>query len=206
MRARSNATADYAGLKQNTNGFYFGGDTPLSENYRIGLMAGIEKTNFYLDDLYSSANVDSYHLGAYGNWQQQALELRLGTVYSRHNISMNWLFSIFNTPQALDNDYKAQSIQIFGEAGYQLNFTGLDIEPFAGLAYVRSRSEGFNEHSRASGFDVALNAESSTLSNTFSTLGIRLEHEWQLDNNVDVKLKASPSWRLHSGAPKPNLY
>lgn len=152
----------------------------LGEDWRGSLIAGIEKTRIDINELFSSADVDSYHLSAYG---------------SCHNISMSRSFSSFDTLQTLNSDYKAHSIQAFGEAGYQLTWATFDIKPFVGLAYVQTRRNGFNEQTTNPLIDSTLNAERATIPNTFTTLGVHLEHQLELENAIQVRIHTTPAWR-----------
>ncbi|MCL7999307.1 autotransporter domain-containing protein [Brucella sp. 21LCYQ03] len=202
-RTSSDTNSNYHGLRQRSNSLFLGADTMITEDIRGGIMGGIEKTNFNFDALGSASDSDSYHLGAYGSWQQQAIRLRIGGAYSWHNISLNRSFPIFENLQQLDSEYKAYTIQIFGETGYKFNWQPIDVEPFVGLAYVRTRRDSFIEQARNSLFLAELDADRASMNNTVSTLGIRVGHEWALANAIRIEATATPAWRHAFGDLEP---
>lgn len=193
--ASSRSNSDYSRLKQNSSSLFLGADAMITDAFRGGIMAGIEKADFDVDDLGSSADSDSYSFGGYGSWQQKNIKLRFGGVYSWHNVSMSRSFPIFSMPQTLESEYKANTLQLFSELGYKFNFDAVDIEPFAGLAYIQSRREGFKEHSSNSSFAVDLDGDSTSISNTISTLGVRIGHKWKLSDEINIEADVTPEWR-----------
>ncbi|MBX8828387.1 autotransporter outer membrane beta-barrel domain-containing protein, partial [Ochrobactrum sp. SFR4] len=74
-----------------------------------------------------------------------AIGLRAGLAYSWHNVEMSRSVAFADFSDKLSADYHAGTFQIFGEAGYKLNLDEHSlIEPYANLAYVHVRSDGFD--------------------------------------------------------------
>ncbi|WOC15051.1 hypothetical protein MP213Fo_05000 [Pseudochrobactrum sp. MP213Fo] len=195
---------DYSSLSSQTDSFFWGADTSFNESLRAGLMAGIEKSTFNVDDLNSSSRVDSYHVGVYGRWKEQAVSVHLGGAYSWHNVIMDRSFVAGANPQTLKSDYQAQTVQLFGELAYDLNVDMFDFQPFAGLAYVRTQRDGFAEQTINPLIDGALQTDDTALSNTFTSLGVRFGKQWQHANDVKVKIHMAPAWRHAFGDEQAN--
>lgn len=190
---------EYSSLQQNSTALFVGADTTIVEDIRAGIMAGISNTDFNVDALGSSAHSNSYHIGAYGSWNYEDWRLSLGSAYSWHNISMKRSFSIFDTPQTLESEYRADSFQVFSEVGYKIKWNAITVEPFGGVAYIQTNRDSFNEDAYNSTFAVNLNGEQSSMRNTISSLGIRLQSEWQLENAMQLELYVTPEWRHSFG-------
>ena len=107
---------------------------------------GYSNSSLNMDSsLQSSASIDSYHLGAYLGRQLQQWRLSLaqrtpGTA-PRSSATCNTGAVAGKQKAKLD----AQSSQLFAEAAYALGWRSLELEPFAGLAYVHVASDDFRE-------------------------------------------------------------
>ena len=77
----------------------------------------------------------------------------------------------------LDGDGRARSLQLFGEASYAMDFRTFSLEPFAGLAWQRSRFDGVRERGGAAALWLAGGDEERA----YLTLGWRLARPWTLD-------------------------
>jgi len=64
----------------------------------------------------------------------------------------------------------ADTLQVFGEAGYAFSFDGYGIEPFAGLSWTQAKAAAFRE----SGGSAALAGTARTLSDGTMTLGAQV--------------------------------
>jgi len=193
--ANSRNNTEYSRLKQNSDGLYLGADTMITDSIRAGIMGGIEKTDFNVRHLGSSAASESYILGGYGSWQYQHIKLLFGGVYSWHNISMNRSMPIFSTSQTLESDYNANTLQIFSQLGYKFSSDTIEVEPFAGLAYIRSRRDGFKEYLSNGTFAVDLNGDIASIRSTISTLGVTVGHSWKLSNAINIQANVTSEWR-----------
>ncbi|WP_448148087.1 autotransporter domain-containing protein [Labrys miyagiensis] len=193
---RSGRSGNAVGMTRNSGGFLVGADTPVVLNdamLRLGVLAGYSRTTFSTSGL-GSGDSDNYHLGLYGGALAGPLALRAGAFYTWHDVST----SRTAVGQGLNADYRAGTAQVFGEAGYNMRFGGLGLEPFANLAYVNLRADSFHE----SGGSAALGAASSSTGTTFSTLGLRVSSEFEMAG-MATRISATLGWRHAFGDTAP---
>lgn len=154
-------------------GALFGYDRSAGENVRLGLLAGWSRSQFDVNARSSAGHANSVHLGFYGNgrWEmgKGELALRGGGVYSWHKLETARQVTFPGFADSLNADYKAGSVQGFAELGYTMKTGKLAFEPYAGLAFVSLRSNGFTE----AGGTAALTGHERTDSFTFGSLGLR---------------------------------
>jgi outer membrane autotransporter protein len=93
----------------------------------------------------------------------------------------------------------AGTTQLFGELGQRFAFDTITFEPFANMAYVNLRTDGFRE----TGGDAALTARANTQEDGFATLGIRPSTtiSW---SGFDAILRGMAGWRHTFGDVTPN--
>ncbi|MFD4835924.1 autotransporter domain-containing protein [Achromobacter sp. NPDC058515] len=187
-----------ASLDSSTSGFLLGADVPAFDNWRLGVLAGYSRTRFDVDDRASSGNSDNYHLGLYGGAQWGALGLRSGVAYTWHNLSTSRSAAFPGFGDSLRSKYDAGTTQVFGELGYRLDTPHAALEPFAGLAYARVRTDGFTEQGGA----AALNARVQTMETTFSTVGLRASTRFML-GKVDTTARGTLGWKHAFGDVAP---
>lgn len=185
-----------ARMSQSTGGFFTGFDGAIGENWRVGVLGGYSRTNFAVDGRFSSGTSDNYHVGAYAGTQWRNLSLRTGAAYTRHDISTNRSVVFPGFADRLTAHYRGQTAQIFGELGYRIHLgeTALGnvlLEPFANLAHVHVSSAGFNEQ----GGIAALSGKSGSSDRTFTTLGLRGQTDFELDNGMKVTTRGAVGWR-----------
>lgn len=182
-----------ATVDRDTRGVFFGGDLLLADSWRVGLMAGYGNGTIGVGERGSSADFDSYTLGAYGGAAFGPVGLRLGAAYS-----WNDLDSTRHTPLgAAKASYGVDTVQVFGELGYTLQAGAFALEPFAGAAYVHVSSDGYDESGAA-----GLSSGSSDNDLTFSTLGARVSTGLGL-GSVPVTLNAEAGWNHAFGEVDP---
>lgn len=71
--------------------------------------------------------------------------------------------------RSLSAEYDSSTTQFFGEVGHRIDAGAMALEPFAGFAHVRVRSDAFVER----GGLAALYGNGSSVEATFSTLVVR---------------------------------
>ena len=165
-----------AGLQHDQRGFLAGIDVMSTDDLRVGLFAGFSRSSFSAAERNSSGSSEDVHLGVHGDAEIGALRLSGGLAHSWHDISTqrSVVFAGFrDTPSA---SYRGRTAQVFGEAGYRLGNDAFSWEPFAGLAHVRTTTEGFTE----TGSAAALTAQRSATATSFSTLGVRMMSEFEM--------------------------
>lgn len=185
-----------ARFDRDIGGFFAGADTALAGGWRVGGLAGFSRSNFDVDARGSSAKGDSYTLGAYGGTQWGPTSLRLGASYSWYKLDTQRGVNFAGYKDSLSAKYDASTTQLFGEIGHRFNVSDVvAIEPFAGLAYVKVKTDGFAER----GGYAALTGRGSDTDTTFSTLGARFSAQV----SDSTKLRATLGWRHAFGRRVP---
>ncbi len=182
--------------KSTLGGFTTGIDTAVYDNWRLGVLAGYSRSTFKAGERGASGSSDNYTLGAYSGteWGMVGgtIGLRSGLAYSWHNVEMNRSVAFADFSDKLSADYHAGTFQIFGEAGYKINTSERSlIEPYANLAYVRVRNDGFDEKGLKG---AALSVHSGSMDTTLSTLGMRVSAGFDLGGFVSTA-RADFGWR-----------
>ena len=187
------------GLDADTRGLFVGVDAPLGNTWRLGLTGGYSRTSINLDSGNGTADVDAYSLGLYGGAQWNAVGLRLGATYGWHNVSTARTAAFTGFSNSLSASYQARSVQLFGEAGYQIDLQPARLELFAGLAYVNLNTPDFVE----SGGIAALNVKGTDSNITFSTLGVRGDTAFTI-GKTHATLRGTLGWRHAFGDVTPS--
>ncbi|CUI93756.1 Extracellular serine protease precursor [Achromobacter xylosoxidans] len=175
-----------------------GVDAPVADAWRLGLMAGYSRSDFDANDRASSGHSDNYHLGAYGGGQWGALGLRGGLAYSWHDIATRRSVAMPGFADRLKAGYDGRTAQAFIDLGYRIEAAAVALEPFANLAYVNLRTDGYRE----SGGAAALHASGQTTETTFTTLGLRAASGFEL-GPAQAMARGSLGWRHALGDIKP---
>lgn len=185
-----------ARLDRRTGGFLLGADASV-EDWRLGGLIGFSDSSYDLDDRYSSGSSRNYHIGAYAGAQWGAAGLRSGLAYSWHRIETDRSNGTLSDP--VSARYDGHTFQAFGEYGYRIDIPGgTAVEPYAGLAHVRLKTDGFGE----SGGGAALDGAEGAMNTTFTTLGLRTATIWQL-GSADLAVSGGISWRHAFGDVTP---
>lgn len=192
-----------ASLSRSTGGFVLGADVAAFDTLRFGLVAGYSRTAIDVDRRLSSGESDNYHLGLYGGGQWGALGLRLGASYTWHALSTRRGIVAAGLGDTLRADHDAGTAQLFGELGYRIELGQtavgrVALEPYAGLAYVNLRSDGFTERGGA----AALTGTSDDTSLGYATLGLRAAASTRLQG-MDLTLRGALGWRHAFGEVDP---
>lgn len=200
---RIDGDGNAARLARSTGGFFVGADAAVFDALRLGVVAGYSRSSFAVNGRLSSAESDNYHLGLYGGGQWGAFGLRLGASYTWHDLSTRRGIVSAGLGDVLHADYAAGTAQLFGEAGWRIELgqTGLGrvaLEPYAGLAYVNLRSDGFAER----GGVAALSGDGGDTGLGYATLGLRAATTTRLQG-IDLTLRGGLAWRHAFGDVDP---
>ncbi|WP_065092054.1 MULTISPECIES: autotransporter domain-containing protein [unclassified Rhizobium] len=179
-----------AALNRSTGGFFIGADAPVFDTWRFGAVAGYSSTDLNVEDRHSSGSSDNYHVGLYGGTQWGALALRTGAAYTSHDISTSRNVMFPGYSDSLKGDYNAGTTQVFGELGYGMHAGNVAFEPFANLAYIRLKTDGFTEKGGA----AALTGASATTDTTYATLGLRTSTAFTM-GGVHATARGMLGWR-----------
>jgi outer membrane autotransporter protein len=194
-----------AAMRRRTGGIISGIDAThagtLAQDWRAGVAGGYQAHSLTVGDRASSASVDTYHVAAYAGVRQGPFALRLGAAHAWHSIDTNRNIRFPGFSDITTAKYDGRTGQLFGEFGYALTYRALSLEPYAALAYVRVRSDGFVENGGA----AALTSTAALIDTTFSTLGARGTVPLAVDGARTVLLKGGVGWRHAFDATAPAL-
>ena len=158
-----------ASADRDFGGFVSGMDANIGGSWRVGLATGASFSNVEAEARFSSADIETYHLGGYVGGMAGAFALRGGGAWAWNDIdtSRAVLFPGFYERQTAS--YDADTGQLFGEVAYPTQMGDIALEPFAGLAYVSIDSDSFRERGGALA-SLRGNADQDV---GYSTVGLR---------------------------------
>lgn len=177
-------------MDQTTTGVFAGYDAEIGENVRLGALAGYSRTSFDVDSRASSGSSNNYHVGLYGGSRWGNTSLSGGVAYSAHSVDTSRSVWFTGLAEQLNADYHANTVQVYGEISHKLQAGGAVFEPFANLAYVHLKTDGFTE----SGGQAALRFDENTQNVTFSTLGLRAVTQLML-GSVQTNVTGVLGWQ-----------
>ncbi|AOB29605.1 hypothetical protein AKI39_01285 [Bordetella sp. H567] len=187
-----------AKLDRSIGGFMFGADFPVASNWRAGVAAGYDRTDLNVDGRASSADIDSYTLAAYAGTQVGGLALRLGAANTWHRIDTQRDVAFAGFTGARDKaTYDGDTAQVFGEAGYALQYGTATFEPYAGIAYANLHTQRFDEDG-----DTGLSGRSDNTGVTYTTLGLRASQRLEAGGTTAI-LHGMVGWRHAFGSTTP---
>ncbi|MGY3533104.1 MULTISPECIES: autotransporter family protein [Bradyrhizobium] len=185
-----------ASTRSTISGLMTGIDTPVFDDWRVGVLAGYSRSTFKVGAASSSGRSDNYTFGTYAGTEwavpEGAIAFRSGLAYTWHDLEMsrNVRFPGFN--DNLISDYKAGTFQIFGELGYKIDLGKSSvIEPYANLAHVRAATDSFSERGLNG---AALSVRADTMDTTLSTLGVYATTRFQVGQTATTA-RADIGWR-----------
>lgn len=188
-----------------TGGFLFGLDTEI-DGWTLGGFGGYSRSDIDSERDGAGSDVDSYHAGIYGGRQFDVggpgvLGLNAGGSFSWHETEARRRVNMPGGTQHLSSDYSARSYQIFSELGYRMEGEQGALEPYAGFSYLRQHTQAHEEE----GGSAALIRESSTRNTYYSTLGLRGETSFDLDDDRALTLRGGLGWRHAFGDVTPTV-
>jgi outer membrane autotransporter protein len=185
-------------IRRNTGGFISGLDGDLTDGWRLGLATAYSRTSVDVNGRSSHATADNYSLGIYGGGAVGGVDLRLGSSYTLHQINSERTVDFNGLSNRLSADYDGGTAQIFAEASVSIDAGGVKFSPFAGLAYVRTHTDGFDE----TGGDAALSVADSSDAVTYATTGLRAQTPLDLAG-MAATLHGQLAWRHAFGDETP---
>jgi len=186
------------GFEHSSGGLVAGGDTIVGDGWRLGLLGGYSRTSFDTDDGAASGDSDNFHVGVYGGRHFGAVALRAGASYTRHSIDTSRTVSFPGLTETLKASYDAGTAQAFVETGYKVEMGRVAFEPFAGLAYVSTSTDGFTE----TGGSAALTSTDKSFDSTTTTLGLRAASDVNL-GDAKATVRGGLGWRHAFGDVTP---
>jgi outer membrane autotransporter protein len=184
-----------AKLKRDIGGFFVGADAGIAAGWRVGALGGYSRASADTSTRNSSSKTESYHLGVYGGTQWGATALRLGVSQSWNKTDTSRSVGFAGFAGTLAGKYDSSTTQAFGELGHRIDMGPTTLEPFAGLAHVRLRSDAFIEQ----GGLAALYGYGGHTDATFSTIGVRAS----VQASESLRLRGTLGWRHAFGDAAP---
>ncbi|WP_425062091.1 autotransporter outer membrane beta-barrel domain-containing protein [Pyruvatibacter mobilis] len=179
-----------ASMDQTAGGVFFGADAEIFDGWRGGLMAGYGDTSFDVDARTSSADADSYTIGAYAGHQAGATGLHLGASFAVHDVTSRRTVTAGALTNSLTADYSAHTAQLFGELGHGIDTGIARFEPFAGASVIHQYRDDFSE----TGGAAALRVGSTERTLGVTTLGVRADRQVAAADDITTSLNGSLGW------------
>jgi len=187
-----------AGTPRSLGGVLVGGDLPLGELTRVGVVAGYTRTSLRAPTRDASDRSDDTHLGIYAGEQCGDWRLRGGLAYSWHRFDAARTVAFSGFSERLYAHGHAATTQAFAEVGHLTSWQNVSLEPFAQAAYVRLASPGFAERGGVAA--LAVQGQDDVLA--YGTLGARAGTRFQLHHSLlDAHLQLG--WRHGFGRVRP---
>jgi fibronectin-binding autotransporter adhesin len=191
-----------ASLSRSTGGFVLGSDVSVSNlvggDWRFGVAGGYTNDSINLGERQSSSTFESVFGGVYAGASFGAVHLRAGALYATNSTSTTRSVTFPGFAEVVSSSNGGSTAQAFGEAGYRIELSGLNIaglgasrisiEPFAGAAAIRIHQNGFTE----AGGVAALTGLARDFDLGTTTLGVRTEIAFA---SVPLTLKTTLGWR-----------
>ncbi len=196
--AQTRGDGNAARLSRTNGGLLAGADAPVSQHWRLGALTGYSRTRFNVKDRQSSGASDNYHLGLYAGADWNGLTLRAGASYTWHDLSARRDVDFPGFTDRLKSGYRANTSQIYGELGYRSNIGSVAFEPFANVARVKLRTNGFSEQGGA----AALTSQRAGTDATFTTAGLRATASFDTQG-TPLTLRLMTGWRHAFGDMTP---
>lgn len=198
--AHADGDGNAAGYSRDIGGLVTGMDGVVADDWRFGLLAGYGRTSLHDN---GKASVDSYQIGVYGGTKRDAFGLRLGANLGHHEIDTKRTARFGSLSNTHEASYNTNSIQVFGELGYEINTPYAALEPFAAVRYVHVKTDGFNEDGAISN----LTGSGSSTDLIVTTLGLRASHQFHLSESTTLTARGLLGWNHGFGdvAPQAQL-
>ncbi|EHK54606.1 autotransporter domain-containing protein [Allomesorhizobium alhagi] len=188
-----------AGYHRSAGGFLVGGDVSAGD-WRLGLAGGYGHSSYEVDARAASAEADNYTLALYSGARIEALSLNFGAAHSWHSIDTRRGVVFPGFADSVTASYDARTAQVFGEAGYELSYGFARFEPFANLAHVHLKTDGYREEDKNG---AGLTSSSSSSDVTYTTLGLHHGSDFDLGGTA-IKARGTLGWRHAFGDVVPH--
>lgn len=163
------------GDRRSVDGLVLGIAASLNTVWRLGAFFGAQRSSMNRAEGVANANIHTTHLGLHIAGHYLGWRLMIAAARSWHRIRTQRLIQLGQWRDALAARYGGHTTQMFGEASLPLNLDvgphRLGVAPFAQMAWVQTRFDGFTE----SGGPAALTAQGAAMKGWVSTLGLRAE-------------------------------
>jgi subtilase-type serine protease len=198
------STGNATGIDSTAAGYIIGLDAPVFNGWRAGLASGFDQVWFNSTGTPASASMTGAHLAGYtGNrWGPFGIDFAASNTWYGGSATRSVAL-----PGVVNSDTGGISggvTQVFGEATWDQPLPqlmpGAVAEPFVDLAYAHVTTGGFTE----SGGITSLSANSSTLDDTYLTLGARGSVPFDL-GTLPLKADGVAGWQHTFGSIVPSV-
>jgi len=186
------------GYDRNLKGMLAGFDAGFGGHWRAGLATGYGRTELHTGN--ATHNANSYHAGGYLAGSYGMATIQMGAAYAWNDVRSQRRVAFGGLAQVLSDRYRANSLQAFGEVAVKGDLSGVSVQPFAGLAYVRLQASDIAEQGGA----AALHGGKQGESMTYGTFGLRTSTALDLGGKV-LRFKGSAALRHAFGDTLPTV-
>jgi subtilase-type serine protease len=201
------SSADRAGYggtpadHRDIQGVVLGAWQPVGRNWSVGGFFGAQQSHLWRDADMAGAHIRSVHAGLALAGGEENWRYTLGAVHTWHRVQSRRAVAVGGLNDRLQSAYGAGATQVFGEVSWPFWLSGsgsrsasVAVEPFARLAWVNAREQGFTEQGGAAALDVRP-ARQSVL---FSTVGLKVAQQLETATGA-AQVHGLLAWRYASG-------
>ena len=156
---------DFAGL-------IAGYDQAVSEHWRLGALAAYSKPKTDQAAPAFSADMESWHFGAYGRYRAGPLRIDMLATYATNETDSARGVVVGPLARTAVASYRSKGQSLHAEVGYTVAGR-VDIEPFVALSWFRQKDDGYAETGAGA---LAMTVASHTTYSLRSSLGARIAH------------------------------
>jgi autotransporter-associated beta strand protein len=141
------------------------------QGFAAALSAGIGSSDFNQEGRSDRADVESKYLAAHATYGTgEGIRAAFGVSYAWHDIDSSRAVGAAPLAQTLVSQRDADTLQVFGELGYDARMGKAAVTPFIRLAHVSTDADGVTE----TGGNAALVVSKAEQKATFLSLGARV--------------------------------
>jgi fibronectin-binding autotransporter adhesin len=170
--------ASAQGYDRDLKGFLAGFDAGFGGHWRAGLATGYGTSELRTGN--ATHKAESYHAGGYLAGDYGIASIQLGAAYAWNDVRSQRRVAFGGFAGALGDKYRADTFQAFGEVALKGNLSGVAVQPFAGLAYVKLKGSDLAE----AGGAAALRGGTEGESMTWGSFGLRTQAKLSLGDTT----------------------
>lgn len=168
---------DHLGFQSNVAGVQLGIDKQMDENCVVGVGAGYNQTHIATTDLFSSGEIETFRLGPYATWYNDAWYFDSSLTGGFHGNNVGRLVSQNGVDSIAQGDYRAYDVSVYVGGGRDYHSGPYTFSPLVSMQYIFYDQNAFAE----SGADSANMAIDRRDANSMRTrVGSQLSqvHQW----------------------------
>lgn len=178
-----------AGYERTTEGLLSGFDGAAGEHWRVGAVFGYGTTDMRMGGG-SEQHAESYQAGAYASGAYGPITVQIGANYGWHALKSRRAVAYSGFGEILASQYNIRTLQSQSQISWRAELEGVQLQPFAGLAWVRL----FDGMVRENGGAAALTSGKDASDTGFATAGLRFSAGRSL-GEMGVRLSGAASAR-----------